>query len=262
VKTAEDFGRQGEWPSHPDLLDCLAVDLLDGWDMKRLHRTIVTSATYRQRSGFRVQGSEQTLNPEPRTLNPPLDPDNRLLSRGPRLRLSAEMVRDQALFASGLLIEQLGGPSVRPLQPAELWSELTGGEDYKAGSGIELVRRSMYTFWKRTIPPPMLATFDSSSREACVVRESRTNTPLQALALLNEPTFVMAARSLAERMMREAATPDERIERAMLHVIGRRPTATEQAIFRAALERYKGRGNEYELLCSTILNLDEAVTQQ
>src|SRR5204863_4253907 len=141
-----------------------------------LHRTIVTSATYRQGSGFRVQGSEATpLNPEPRTLNPhPPDPDNRLLSRGPRLRLSAEMIRDQALFASGLLVEQLGGPSARPLQPPGLWSELTGGDDYQPGNGADLYRRSLYTFWKRTIPPPTLAMFDSPSREACVVRESRT----------------------------------------------------------------------------------------
>jgi mono/diheme cytochrome c family protein len=253
VKTSEDFGRQGEWPSHPGLLDYLAAEFQDGWDMKRLHRTIVTSATYRQSSA----------NPKSQIPNPKLiDPDNRLLSRGPRLRLSAEMVRDQALFASGLLVEQLGGPSVRPLQPAGLWSELTGGDDYKPGSGSELVRRSLYTFWKRTIPPPTLSTFDSSSREACVVRESRTNTPLQALALFNEPTFVMAARSLAERVTREAGTPDERIERAMLLVLGRRPTDNELAVFRSALERYKGRGNEYELLCSTILNMDEAVTMQ
>jgi len=253
VKTAEDFGRQGEWPSHPELLDYLAADFQSDWDVKRLHRTIVTSATFRQSSA----------NPRSQIPNPKLvDPDNRLLSRGPRLRLSAEMVRDQSLFAGGLLVEQLGGPSVRPLQPAGLWSELTGGDDYQPGSGSELVRRSLYTFWKRTIPPPTLATFDSSSREACIVRESRTNTPLQALALLNEPTFVMAARSLAERVTLEASTPDERIVRAMLLVLGRRPTENELAIFRAALERYNGRGDEYELLCSTILNMDEAVTMQ
>jgi hypothetical protein len=197
-----------------------------------------------------------------------VDPDNRLLSRGPRLRLSAEMVRDQALFASSLLVEQLGGPSVRPLQPAGLWSELTGGDDYQPGSGSELVRRSMYTFWKRTIPPPMLATFDSPSREACVVRESRTNTPLQALVLLNEPTFVEAASALAKRIMREAATPQERIARAMLLVVGRRPSDIELSIFLVALERYRHRGAApdelvaYSLICSTILNLDEAVTSQ
>src|SRR5205085_12449396 len=163
--------------------------------------------------------------------------DNRLLWRGPRLRLSAEMIRDQALFASGMLVDQLGGPSVKPLQPSGLWSELTGGDDYQSGTGPDLVRRSFYTFWKRTIPPPTLATFDSPSREACVVRESRTNTPLQALALLNEPTFVAAAQALAERVMREAATPADRIERAMLYVVGRRPTREEQNILLAALNR-------------------------
>ena len=204
-----------------------------------------------------------TLNIEPGTLNSAfVDPDNRLLSRGPRLRLSAEMVRDQALFASGLLVEQLGGPSVKPLQPEGLWSELTGGEDYKPGTGADLVRRSLYTFWKRTIPPPAMATFDASSREACVVRESRTNTPLQALALLNEPTMVMAANALAERVSREAATPQERIERAMLYVVGRHPNPAESAILKAALQRYQGRDDAYMLLCCTILNLDEAVTSQ
>src|SRR5206468_10789703 len=133
------------------------------------------------RSGFRAppqqrwsQDSEHTsLNPEPQTLNPlSADPDNRLLWRGPRLRLSAEMIRDQALFSGGLLVEQLGGPSVKPPQPAGLWSELTGGDDYQPGQGAELVRRSLYTFWKRTIPPPTLSAFDSPSREACVVRQS------------------------------------------------------------------------------------------
>jgi mono/diheme cytochrome c family protein len=253
VKTAEDFGRQGEWPSHLALLDWLAAEFMDDWDVKRLHRTIVTSETYRQSSE----------NLESKIQNPKsADPDNRLLSRGPRLRLSAEMVRDQALFVSGLLVEQVGGPSVKPLQPEGLWSELTGGEDYKPGNGSDLVRRSLYTFWKRTIPPPTLATFDSSSREACVVRESRTNTPLQALALMNEPTFVMAANALGERVMREATTPEERIERAMLHVVGRRPTTDELAILKSALKRYEGRADAYVLLCSTIFNLDETITLQ
>jgi hypothetical protein len=178
------------------------------------------------------------------------------------------MVRDQALLASGLLVEQLGGPSVRPLQPVGLWSELTGGDDYQPGSGSELVRRSMYTFWKRTIPPPTLVTFDSPSREACTVRESRTNTPLQALVLLNEPSFVSAAQGLAERVIREAATPEKRIERAMLLVVGRRPSDGELSVLMAALTRYRQRLAApddlaaYSLVCSTILNLDEAVTSQ
>jgi hypothetical protein len=252
VKTAEDFGRQGEWPTHPELLDWLAAEFIHkAWDVKRLHRSIVTSGPFRRSSEYVAA-----------------DPENRLLARGPRLRLSAEMVRDQALFASGLLEERVGGPSVRPWQPAGLWSELTGGDDYQPGSGADLVRRSLYTFWKRTIPPPTLGTFDSPSREACTVRQSRTNTPLQALALLNEPTFVAAAKALAERVMRESEDPNERIARAMLCVVSRRPTVSELSILKAALDRHRGHGPNgdelaaYTLICSTIINLDEAITSQ
>jgi hypothetical protein len=263
VKTAEDFGRQGEWPSHPELLDWLAAEIVEGpkskvqgprsgWDVKRLHRMIVTSATFRQLS----------------RVTPALlarDPENRLLARGPRLRLSAEMVRDQALFASGQLVEQVGGPSVRPYQPPGLWSELTGGDDYKPGKGAELVRRSLYTFWKRTIPPPALATFDAPTREFCSVRESRTNTPLQALTLMNEPTYVGAARAIAERVMGEAHGRDEQISRVMLLVLGRRPNPQEAEVLRAAFDRYRAGKDELAalaLVCGTILNLDEAVTRQ
>jgi mono/diheme cytochrome c family protein len=271
VKTSEDFGLQGEWPSHPDLLDWLASEFATEWDMKRLQRSIVTSATYRQSSFSNSQSAIRT----PQSI----DPDNRLLWRGPRLRLSAEMIRDQALFASGMLVEQLGGPSVKPLQPAGLWSELTGGDDYQPGAGADLVRRSLYTFWKRTIPPPTLSAFDSPSREACVVRQSRTNTPLQALVLLNEPTFVATAKTLAQLVMHEATSPPERIERAMLRVLGRKPTIEESKILTAALSRYLSQPGPnlvperrekttqteltaYSLICSTILNLDEAVTSQ
>jgi hypothetical protein len=280
VKTAEDFGRQGEWPTHPELLDWLAAEFGSGprsnvqspksegstldvglgtldsvaaWDVKRLHRLIVNSATFRQSSQV-----------TPRLLA--RDPENRLLARGPRLRLPAEMVRDQALLAAGQLVEQVGGPSVKPLQPAGLWSELTGGEDYQPGAGADLVRRSLYTFWKRTIPPPALATFDAPTREFCSVRDSRTNTPLQALVLLNEPSLVAAARGLAERVMREAESPEERIALAMLHVVSRRPTPQEASILGAALSRYRERSADetaaYALVCSTILNLDEAVMRQ
>ena len=174
----------------------------------------------------------------------------------------------------------LAAQSAGPLQPAGLWSELTGGEDYQPGSGAELVRRSLYTFWKRTIPPPALSAFDAPTREFCSVRESRTNTPLQALVLLNEPTLVAASRSLAERIMREAKRPDERIARAMLYVVNRRPTPEEARILVAALDRYStphapreagiSRSEmrtmdemaAYSLVCTTILNLDEAVTRQ
>lgn len=182
------------------------------------------------------------------------------------MRLSAEMVRDQALFASGQLVERIGGPSVKPLQPPGLWTELTGGDDYKPGQGADLLRRSLYTFWKRTIPPPALSTFDSASREACTVRESRTNTPLQALTLLNEPTFVDAAEALAKRVTTEASTRNDRIHRAMLCVVGRPPTEQELAILSSSLERQQKRNLDeqaaYTVVCSTILNLDEAVNSQ
>ena len=181
VKTVEDFGSQGEWPSHPELLDWLASEFVrSGWNVKQLQKTIVMSATYRQSS---------VVTPELASK----DPENRLLSRAPRLRLPAEVVRDQALAASGLLVEKIGGPSVKPYQPAGLWSEL-GGADYERDHGANLYRRSLYTFWKRTAPPPFMANFDSAMRESCTVRESRTNTPLQALNVMNDVTFVEAAR--------------------------------------------------------------------
>ena len=196
VKTVEDFGSQGEWPTHPELLDWLATEFMrTGWDVKAIAKTIVTSATYRQSSSV----SKELLQ---------RDPENRLLARGPRFRLAAEMVRDQALSISGLLVEKIGGPSVKPYQPQGLWKELAGGEDYKQDKGEGLYRRSLYTFWKRAVPPPSMMTFDSAGREACVVRETRTNTPLQALTLMNDVTYLEAARVMAERMMMEGgATP-------------------------------------------------------
>ena len=188
VKTAEDFGSQGEPPSHPELLDWLAVQFCeDGWDVKRFMKRLVMSATYRQSS---------RLTPESLAR----DPANRLLSRGPRFRLDAEMVRDQAFFLGGLLVEKVGGPSVKPPQPSGLW-EAVGYTDsntarFTADNGAEKVhRRSLYTFWKRTSPPPQMTTLDAPSREACQVRRERTNTPLQALLLLNEPQFVEASRA-------------------------------------------------------------------
>jgi hypothetical protein len=256
------------------LLDWLAAEFMEtGWDVKRLHRQIVTSGTYRQSSA---------VTPELLAR----DPENRLLARGPRLRLSAEMVRDQALAAGGLLVEEIGGPSVKPLQPAGLWSELTGAEDYIPGSGPDLVRRSLYTYWKRTIPPPSMSAFDASTREFCSVRESRTNTPLQALALMNEDLYVSAARALALRVMRAEADPERRLALAMQFVVGRDPKPEELKLLTAALARNEqrfadspgdaaklldanvaadfdaGEQAAYLLVCATILNLDEAVTRQ
>jgi hypothetical protein len=278
VKTAEDFGVQGERPSHPELLEWLASELVhSGWDLKGLLRMIVTSATYRQSS---------LASPELHRL----DPDNRLLARGPRFRLSAEMIRDQALASSGLLVERIGGPSVRPYQPAGLWNELTGGEDYRPDTGPGLYRRSLYTFWKRTVAPPSMATFDAAGRETCSVRDVRTNTPLQALNLLNDVAFVEAARALAERALAEGG-PDavSRIDHAFRLVNSRQPSPREQRILLAGLRAYQqrytadpeaarrliaigasppGKADDpsalaaYTALGSLILNLDESITKE
>ena len=275
VKTVEDFGAQGEWPSHPELLDWLAVEFVSsGWDVKRLQKLIVMSATYRQSSA---------LTPELLAS----DPENRLLARGPRLRLPAETLRDQALFVSGLMVDKIGGPSVKPYQPAGLWSEL-GDRDYERDKGDGLYRRSLYTFWKRTAPPPFMANFDSAMRESCTVRESRTNTPLQALNLMNDVTFVEAARKLAERVLREAP-PAGRADLLFRLVLARPASSSEQKKVAGALAFYKdhfasqpdkaasftsfgdskpGQGfapadlAAWTALSSAVLNLDEAVTKE
>ncbi len=197
VKTADDFGSQGERPSHPQLLDWLAVEFREsGWDVKGLYKQLVMSATYRQASRIDPRAGQR-------------DPENRLLARGPRFRLDAEMLRDQALSVSGLLVDQPGGPSVKPPQPDGLWFAVgySGSNTvrFQADQGSDKVhRRTLYTFIKRTAPPPQLSTFDAPSREACTVRRDRTNTPQQALLLMNDPQYVEAARGLAERTLREA----------------------------------------------------------
>ncbi|WP_020472826.1 DUF1553 domain-containing protein [Zavarzinella formosa] len=276
VKTTEDFGTQGAFPTHPELLDWLAVEFATDWDVKQLHKLIVMSATYQQSSHITKELLAR-------------DPENKLLARFPRLRLSAEVLRDQALFASGLLAEKIGGPSVKPYQPAGLWKELSGADDYIPDTGENLYRRSLYTYWKRTSPPPVLAAFDAAGRETCWVRESRTNTPLQALALLNETAFVESARSLAQRVMREAASPDERLTRAFRHVTARPPTTKELQVLRGNFEfQLAGyRANPpgvakllavgeakadpklnpaelaaYSSVCNLLLNLDEVVTKE
>jgi len=277
VKTAEDFGSQGEWPSHPQLLDWLATEFVrSGWNVKRMQKLIVTSATYRQSS--RV-GSPQLLQ---------RDPENRLLARGPRLRLPAEMIRDQALAASGLLVGRIGGPSVRPYQPEGLWREIAS-QSYHQDSGADLYRRSMYTFWKRTVPPPTMSTFDGPSRETCIVRRARTNTPLQALALMNDVTYVEAARHLAERVMHQAHSRDERLLRTFRLVLGRQPQPAEMQILQdsftaleeqfrkrpAAAKKLLSQGETpvepklpaaklaaHAAIASLVLNLDEAVMKE
>ena len=262
VKTAEDFGSQGEWPTHSQLLDWLATEFSGrgatpphDWDIKRMQRLMVTSSTYRQSSHLVGEAAVK-------------DPENRLLARGPRIRLSAEMIRDQALAASGLLVEQLGGPSVMPYQPPGLWTELTGGDDYKPGKGADLYRRSLYTFWKRTIAPPTMLAFDASTREFCTVREARTNTPLQALTLLNEETFVSAAQRLAENTLALPLAGDEpRLRQMFQAVICRQPTAAELTVLASALERHLAHssGNQqtsYAAIASLLLNLDETVVKE
>ncbi|MBI5760556.1 MAG: DUF1553 domain-containing protein [Planctomycetales bacterium] len=289
VKTVDDFGAQGEWPSHPELLDWLAVEfagmdehperVLWGrsyWDIKALLKLIVTSATYRQSSKVTPTMLQH-------------DPDNRLLARGPRIRLSAEAIRDQALFVSGLLVERQGGPSVMPYQPEGLWKDLTG-TDAPVEHGDNLYRRSMYTFWKRTVAPPTMMTFDASGREMCLVRESRTNTPLQALTLLNEVTFVEAARRLAERVLHDArATPADRIMLAFRLATSRPPRPAEFDVLRRGLDTHLAhyrahreaalellRTGEsprdesldpaelaaYTAIAGLLLNLDEAITKE
>ena len=229
VKTAENFGTQGEYPSHPELLDWLATQFVDsGWNVKSLQRAIVTSAAYRQSSKMSAEEFER-------------DPENRLVSRGPRLRLQAQMIRDQALAISGLLMERVGGPSVKPYQPEGLWADMVEGGygDYELSEGDDIYRRSLYTFWKRTLGPPTMMTFDSSTRETCIVRTGRTNTPLQALNLMNDVTYVEAARRLAERIMLEGGdSPEDRIAYAYLLATAHRPPARAHEILVAGFQEH------------------------
>jgi hypothetical protein len=235
VKTSEDFGSQGTPPSHPELLDWLAVRFIeDGWDVKKTVKRLVMSATYRQTA--RVTRDRLAK-----------DPDNRLLSRGPRFRLDAETLRDQALFVSGLLVEKVGGPSVKPPQPSGLWEAVafTGSNTGKfvADKGHEKVhRRSLYTFWKRTSHPPQMGTLDAPSRESCTVRRERTNTPLQALLLMNEQLFVEASRALAERTLREAGGDTQaRLRHLFRLATARIPDAEELTVLRDALQEHLAR---------------------
>ena len=280
VKTAGDFGAQGEQPSHPELLDWLAIELeQNGWNVKELLKTIVTSATYRQSS---MSTPELVRS----------DPENRLLARGPRLRLSAQTIRDQALFVSGLLVEELGGPSVKPYQPAGLLKDMvfTNMAEYAQEQGEGLWRRSLYTFWKRTVMPPAMQVFDASSREYCQVSETRTNTPLQALNLMNDVAYVESARMLAQRMLNEGgARPADRITEGFRLATGRVPDELETELLQSSLgsqlvyfktnpdaaakliavgEKDNDPGLEaeelaaYAVVGSLILNLDEVITKQ
>jgi hypothetical protein len=283
VKTTENFGSQGDPPSNPELLDWLATEFIrTGWDVKAMQRLIVTSAAYRQSSRVTPELLER-------------DPENRLIARGPRFRLPAEMVRDGELYMGGLLKEELGGPGVSPYQPKGLWEEIAFGDGftaqaYKQDHGDALYRRSMYTFWKRTSPPPEMTTFDAPDREKCAARRTITNTPLQALVLLNDPAFVEAARALASRMMTEGGTtPDDRIHYGFRLATDRNPAKPEADVLREAfqeeLQQYKRHEDQAQALlkvgespitakldkpelaawttvASMILNLDETITKE
>ena len=230
VATSEDFGAQGEVPSHPDLLDHLATEFRDsGWDVKDFFRRLVTSSTYRQAA---------TLTPDKLDR----DPQNRLLSRGPRFRMDAEMVRDTALAASGLLVRTIGGPSVKPYQPEGHWERVAMNSSntarYRRDSGDKLYRRSLYTFWKRAAPPPSMTIFDAGNREHSVVRRERTNTPLQALVVMNDTQFVEASRFLAQRAMREAGDDfDRRLDYVTTRLLSRPFDDAERAV---AKQTYDG----------------------
>jgi hypothetical protein len=282
VKTVEDFGTQGERPSHPELLDWLATEFIrTDWDVKKLVRLIVTSAAYRQTSQATKEQIER-------------DPENRLLARAPRSRLSAEFVRDLALSASGLLVPKIGGESVKPYHPAGLWEEMAFGggftaQTYVQDHGEKLYRRSMYTFWKRTVPPPSLTTLDAPEREFCVVRRSVTNTPLQALVLMNDPTYVEASRKFAERIMTEGGLSTPARLRFAWETATSRPIRAKEIqiltrLFNRQMERFRkdndaavkllsvgesprnAKLNATELaawaaVAGTILNLDETITK-
>jgi hypothetical protein len=220
VATTENFGSQGALPTHPDLLDWLAREFVQsGWNVKKLLKTMVLSSTYRQRSSA----------PEPLRER---DPHNLLHARGPSLRLPAEMLRDSALAVSGLLVEKVGGPPVKPYQPPGLWRGQNAFlPDYTPDKGEGAYRRSLYTFWRRTSPPPNMLAFDAPSREVCVVRRQSTSTPLQPLVLLNDPQFVDAAIGLGERMLREGGkTPRERLIFAFRLAATRPPSERELEI--------------------------------
>jgi len=280
VRTANEFGTNGQPPTHPELLDWLARRFIDdGWDVKAQLRRIVLSATYRQAS--RVTPELQRR-----------DPENLLLARGPRFRLPAEMLRDNALAVSGLISQRIGGVSVRPYQPPGLWEEkMFAGNSYQVGQGEDLYRRSLYTLWKRTVPNPTLQTFDAPDRALCTVQRPSTCTPLQAFVTLNDVTYLEAARFFAARILREVPgrAPEPRLDFAMKALLARPPSDRERAALKALLddllETYSrdlpaaeaitriGQGPRnatvpvaelaaWTGVASALLNLDEAVTRE
>ena len=279
VKSAADFGMQGDLPTHPELLDWLAVDFREhGWDVKRLVKQLVLSATYRQSAAITTEKQKA-------------DPENIWLSRAPRLRMNAEEVRDMVLASSGLLNKKIGGPSVKPYQPAGLWEMATSGRgilaSYKQDHGDALYRRGLYTFIKRTVPPPSMMIFDASNRDQCEVKRARTNTPLQALILLNDPTVLEATLVLADTMIKGGGSPEDMIRNSFRRIICRMPDQKEMAILLDYRKRQVGyfqsnaaaaqatiKAGEYKLnntavieiaammrVIQVIYNMDEAITK-
>ena len=274
VVTCEDFGTRGDPPSHPELLDWLATEFIkQNWSMKAMHRTIVTSATYRQTGRVTPELQEK-------------DPFNRLLARGPRVRLEAELVRDQALAVAGLLSHKIGGPSVMPPQPDGIWNRPYSGEKWETGKGDDRYRRGLYTYWRRTAPYPSFMSFDAPTREVCVVRRPRTNTPLQALTVLNDPVYIEAAQALAKQMLAEpSATDAARAEFGFRICLARQPSEPESdrlvALFRDELVHFRkdeaaakamigGKPPEnvdpaelaaWTVVANVLMNLDEFLTR-
>ncbi len=275
VKTSENFGLQGDFPSHPELLDWLATEFIRlDWDVKAFQKMIVLSATYRQAPAVSKDLLER-------------DPKNRLLARGPRLRLTGHQLRDQALFVSGLLVEKLGGPPVKPYMPPKLWESISNAK-YEQGAGDELYRRSLYTYWRRTTPPPTMTNFNEPDRDLCAVRKESTNTPLHALTLMNNVTFVEAARFLAERMLCADANLEKQLLSGFRRVTARKPASVEMEDLREAFHQFraqfagdpgradallrmgeKPRDAELDqidlaamtMVASALLNLDEAIVK-
>jgi hypothetical protein len=249
VKTADDFGSQGEPPTHPELLDWMAVDFREhGWDMKRFYKQILMSASYRQ-AALSTPGKIEK------------DPENRLLSRGPRFRLDGETIRDYALAASGLLSPQIGGPSVRPYQPDGVWEAVamlgSNTRFYKRDAGDGLYRRSLYTFWKRSAPPASMDIFNAPTREGCTVRRERTDTPLQALVTMNDIQFVEAARELAGRSMQSAADYEARLEFISTRLLARPLTVKERTIAKKSFDRFKTYYADHPVDAVKLLNEGE-----
>ena len=278
VDTPDDFGAQGSLPTHPALLDWLAVEFMDsGWDVKNILKTMVMSATYQQAS-------------KTDSISLAFDPDNKWLSRGRQQRLTSEMLRDQALKISGLLNSKVGGPSVKPFQPKGLWTQVSSGgryqRKYMVGKGKDLYRRSLYTYWKRTVPPPGMITFDASTRDYCTVERQKTSTPLQALVLLNDPQLIEASTQLAVQVLKNEQLSDEdRIERIFRKITSRKPDLSEIDNLLTFLADAKNEYSEaktgqlktnstldleqlskknvyaFSMLTSLIFNLDEAIVK-